>query len=86
MKTQRFKKHWIKLWITLIIFSFTMTAILATCKFIGIVTISWFIILLPVIFAGVFIFFHILGFIFFVTIVIFSLFDEWHQTERKQKP
>ena len=83
MKTQHFKKHWRNIWLTLLVFSFLMTAILAVFMAIGVTDTSWFIIFLPVILAGAFIFFYILGFIFFVMIVIFTLFDERNQKETK---
>jgi hypothetical protein len=53
-----------------------MTAILAVFRAIGVTDTSWFIIFLPVILAGVFFFLHILGFIFLVMMVVFSMFDE----------
>jgi hypothetical protein len=83
MKTQYFKKHWKTFWLTLLIFSFLITVILAVFRAIGITDTSWFIIFLPVILAGVSVFLHLLGFIFFVMIVIFTLFDERNQKETK---
>jgi hypothetical protein len=76
MKTQYFKKHWKTFWLTLLIFSFLITVILAVFRAIGITDTSWFIIFLPVILAGVFFFLHILSFIFLVMMVVFSMFDE----------